>query len=122
MSNKKTPFFAILMIIFCTLLTSSGQYLIKIGTETLSLSLLSIVTNIPLIFGFFLYGLGGIVLVIALKYGELSVLYPFIALSFIWVAFISINFLNEFMSLFNWFGMVAIIGGVSLIGIGGSRE
>jgi len=122
MIKKKTPFYAILMIIFCTLLTSFGQFFIKKGTANILWNFSSIITNFPFLFGFFLYGLGAIVLIFALKHGELSVLYPFIALSFIWVYLLSFFLLSEKITIFKWLGIVFIIVGVSFIGVGGSRE
>ncbi|MBU1201188.1 MAG: EamA family transporter [Nanoarchaeota archaeon] len=116
--KRKTPLFAIALVITCTFLTSFGQYFIKIGTKSISGNALSLL-SFPLIGGFFLYGIGAIILIIALKYGELSVLYPFIALSFIWVFFLSFFLLRENILFANWLGLVLIILGVSFIGGGG---
>jgi len=110
----------VLFIILCTLFTSSGQIFWKLSTDNLD-SLVSIITNVPLIIGFVCYGIGSILMIIALKYGNLSLIYPFIALSFVWVNIASIILFGEYISLINWAGIVSIILGVSLIGIGGSR-
>ena len=117
---KKTPMFAIALVIVCTFLTSFGQYFIKIGTKSISGNIYSLL-SIPFIGGFLLYGVGAIILIIALKYGELSVLYPFIALSFIWVFFLSLFLLNENISFVHWLGLTSIILGVSFIGGGGNK-
>ncbi|MAG38838.1 hypothetical protein CMO90_02010 [Candidatus Woesearchaeota archaeon] len=117
---KKTPLFAILFVVLCTFLTSAGQYFIKLGTGSITNNLLSII-NFPLVGGFFLYGVGAIILIIALKYGELSVLYPFIAFSFVWVFLLSTFFLQEKIFFTNWIGLVLIMGGVSFIGKGGNK-
>jgi len=61
-----------------------------------------------------------VILVIALKHGELSVLYPIIAMSFVWVSFLSIIFLNEIMNIWKWAGVITIILGICFIGKGGS--
>ena len=74
-----------------------------------------------MILGFVCYGLGAILLIIALKYGDLSLIYPFIALSFVWVNIASIFLFGEFISTINWIGIAAIMLGVSLIGYGGSK-
>lgn len=115
--NKK----AILLVITCTLFTSIGQILMKIGSARTG-SFLEIITNIPLILGFASYGIGAVLLIISLKYGELSLVYPFIALSFIWVSILSIYLFNEHVSLLNWTGLTAILIGVSLIGYGSSKS
>ncbi|MBC8444368.1 EamA family transporter [Candidatus Woesearchaeota archaeon] len=118
----KTRLSAIILVIFCTIFTSAGQILWKLGVRNLELSFLGLITNYPLILGFVSYGIGTVLLVVALKYGELSVLYPFIALSFIWVGFMSVAFLGEVMTFLKWIAILLIIGGVSLIGFGGDRH
>ncbi len=121
-TNKKvgTSNWAIFTVIGCTLFTALGQLLWKFGVDSVGLSFLGLLLNWQLIGGFVLYGIGSVVLIWALKYGELSVLYPFLSLGYIWVAFLSFFFLGEFLSGINWIGMAFIILGVSLIGRGAS--
>ncbi len=114
----KTKKEAIALVLLCTFLTAAGQMFLKIGSGNLSFSILKLLSNLPLIIGFALYALGAVILVIALKHGELSVLYPIIAMSFVWVSFLSI--LNEIMNLLRWAGVITIIIGISLIGRGAS--
>lgn len=119
-TEKKNNKLAIILVIICTIFTSVGQILMKSGTERTD-SIFEIITNIPLILGFISYGIGAVLLIISLKYGELSLVYPFIALSFIWVSIASIYLFNEHVSLINWAGLTAIILGVSMIGYGGGK-
>ena len=114
----KTKKEAILLVLLCTFLTAAGQIFLKIGSRTLALNIIKLLSNSALIIGIILYILGAIILVIALKHGELSVLYPIIATSFVWVGFLSIMFLNEIMNAWKWAGVVTIIIGISLIGRG----
>ena len=109
----------ILMMIAVTLLTSTGQILWKYSS--LQQVATGQVFNLLLLFGFVSYGLGSALLIIALKYGDLSMLYPFVALSFVWVSIMSIILFNEHVSILNWLGITAIIIGVSLIGYGSRR-
>lgn len=111
----------IILVILCTLFTSTGQILFKISSKNLD-SIINILTNIPLYLGFFFYAIGALLMIISLKYGELSVIYPFISLSFVWVNIFSIVMFGEFVSIINWVGIVGIILGVSLIGYGSSRR
>ena len=46
-------------------------------------------TNLPLMGGYCLYGISTLLLVLALKDGELSLLYPVIALTYVWVTVLS---------------------------------
>jgi multidrug transporter EmrE-like cation transporter len=120
MKNNKNNKKAIILVVICTIFTSLGQILMKIGSANTN-SIIQIITNIPLILGFIAYGIGALLLIISLKYGELSLVYPFIALSFIWVSIASIYLFNEHVSLINWGGLTAIIIGVSFIGYGGEQ-
>ena len=120
--NKKINLKAILLVILCTVFTSLGQIFWKVGTQKLELNVISIITNVPFILGFVFYGVGLILLVSALKFGGLSFLYPFIALSFVWVGLLSHFFLGEKLSLLKIVAIVIIITGVAIIGSGGHRH
>jgi multidrug transporter EmrE-like cation transporter len=113
----KTHPLAIVAVALATLLTATGQFLFKLGTANLVPGW-DLIYNWPLIAGFAIYGVSAAILIIALKYGELSVLYPIIALSFVWVNIISFEFLGEAMNTFKWVGVSMIIIGVSCIGFG----
>ncbi len=118
-SNMKTKPRAIALILLSTIFTSSGQIFLKKGSNQLVLNVLQILTNHPLIIGCMLYGIGAIMLIVSLKYGELSVLYPIYGLNFIWVSILSPYFFpSDSMNLVKWIGIVFVIGGVSLIGLG----
>lgn len=118
---KRTETFAIFITLFCTLLTSLGQLLLKWGSAKLELNTWALLTNYYLIGGVIVYGFGAVLLIIALKYGELSTLYPLIALSFVWVMILSIYFLHEQVSLLNWAGIACILVGVSAMGWGANH-
>ncbi|MFH1064831.1 MAG: EamA/RhaT family transporter [Candidatus Woesearchaeota archaeon] len=109
---------AIALVAFCTLLTAAGQLLFKLGLNAFVPTFWGVVTNYHLLLGFFMYGIGAILLVIALKYGELSVLYPVVALSFVWVLMLSVSFLDEPVGILRSVGVASILLGVSAIGKG----
>ena len=116
-----TKLWAMGMVLFCTLLTSTAQLFYKFGAEQLEFNFLSIITNLPLLMGILLYAIGGILLILSFRGGEVSVLYPIIATSYIWVSFLSIYFLNEEMNLFKWAGVFTIMSGIILIGYGSNK-
>ena len=118
----KTPVWAICLILFTTLINAIAQVFYKKGANALVLDFYAILTNYPLITGILLYLASGVLLIIALKYGELSVLYPIISTGFIWVSFLSVYFFKEFMNIEKWTGVIIIIIGISFIGIGNSRR
>ena len=112
----------IVIILFTTLLTSSAQILLKLGVNKSGFSFINLAANYYLIFGFFLYGVAGILTISAFRKGEVSVLYPIFATSYVWVAFLSNYLLKEELSLFRWFGIILIVFGVSLLGFSSRKE
>lgn len=113
-----TKLWAALLVLFTTVLTSSAQILWKKGSATLAFDILSIVTNYYIIGGILLYVVGGTLLIISFRGGDVSVLYPIIAMSYIWVSLLSVNFLGEQMNHFKWLGVLSIIIGIASIGYG----
>ncbi len=113
-----TKLWAALLILFTTLLTSSAQILYKFGIPSLKFNLMSIITNYYLIGGLLLYGIGAILMIISFRGGEVSVLYPIIATSYIWVSILSLYFLGETMNIFRWTGVFIIVAGIVSISYG----
>jgi len=116
-----TPLWAIGLTVFCSVLGALGQAFFKAGSKTLSLKPLELVTNWPLLTGLGFYGAATVLFVFALKNGRLSTLYPFIALSYIWVFFISLTYFKEFEGrsvTLNLAGVAVIFAGVILVALG----
>ena len=118
LSNMATQLWAIALVIFATLVGAFGPILLKKASAKRLSSLSSLATNYHLFLGVALYAVGTLLFIPALKGGELSVLYPFVSLSYIWVSFLSIKFLGEKMNKFKWLGIALIIVGVTFIGVG----
>ncbi len=85
-------------------------------------NLFAIVTNVPLIGGYSLYGLNTLLMVLALRKGELSMLYPIIALTYVWVTLLSYTLLGEPPNLFKNCGIAMIVIGVAVLGSGGKAK
>ena len=113
-----TKLWAALLVLFTTLLTSSAQIFYKIGSANLKFNIVAIITNYYIIAGILLYAVGGILMILSFRGGEVSALYPLIATSYIWVSLFSVYLLGEQMNIFKWTGVMAIIGGIALIGLG----
>jgi len=114
---------SLLMIVVFTLLSAAAQVLLKFGTVQLKLhpSFVGLLTNFPLIGGMALYGLGAALMVLALRHGELSVLYPLISLSYVWVAVLSVLIFGEIMNPYKVAGICAIMAGVGILGLGAHK-
>jgi len=82
---------------------------------------LAIATNLHLVAGISLYGVFTFLLVLALRDGELSLLYPVIALNYVWVTVLSLLLFRETMNPFKALGILAIMIGVMVIGRGARR-
>ncbi len=120
--NKLTK--TVLFVVFCTLLTSIAQIFFKYASNKLTLNssfVISAVTNLNLYIGVVIYFLAAAILLVALKNSDLSVAYPIIATSYIWVAFLSMYFFKEVLLSKQWLGIVFILIGVSFTGYGGKK-
>jgi multidrug transporter EmrE-like cation transporter len=83
--------------------------------------LIGMATNIPLMAGYALYGMSTVLLVLALKDGELSLLYPVIALTYVWVTVLSFVLFRDNINPFKLAGITIIVVGVTVLGRGGKR-
>lgn len=73
-------------------------------------------TSIPIMVGFVLYGINTVMLIFALRDGELSILYPVIALTYVWVMILSMLFFREPLNFFKAAGVLSIVAGVAVLG------
>jgi len=110
-----TELWAILLTLFSSLIGSLGPIYVKKGTDILNLK--TIHRNHYLIFGVLIYGISLFLFMIAMRGGEISVLYPIVSTSYIWIAFLSKRKLNEKMNTYKWAGIFLIIVGVTLLAI-----
>ena len=74
-----------------------------------------------LILGLVLYACGALIMIVAYKYGKLSVLQPMLCLSYVFAIFIGIFILQETMTPFRLAGIIVVIFGVIMIA-GGDQE
>jgi multidrug transporter EmrE-like cation transporter len=112
---------SIILVFACTIVGTLAQLLMKSGMEHFRLDPIALLTNVPLIAGYALYGVNTVMLVMALREGELSVLYPIIALTYVWVTLASYIRLHEAPNLYKNIGVTAIIIGVIVIGRAGKK-
>jgi multidrug transporter EmrE-like cation transporter len=111
----------VVLVFLCTLLGAAAQILMKTGMAHFEPRAADILTNIPLMLGYGLYGINTLLLVLALREGELSLLYPVIALTYVWVTLLSYWLLGESPNLFKNAGIAIIVLGVAVLGRGGRK-
>jgi len=122
-STAKQKRQSLLMILLFTVLSAGGQVFMKLGANQLKLhpSLVGILTNFPLLTGLGLYGVAAVLMILALRHGELSVLYPLISLSYVWVAVLSVLIFDEVMNIYKVWGVCLIMIGVVVLGMAGRK-
>ncbi|HLN01877.1 MAG TPA: EamA family transporter [Bryobacteraceae bacterium] len=107
------------LVFVCTILGAAAQMLMKIGLGHLSQpGLMGYLTSMPLLAGYGLYGLNTVLMVFALRDGELSILYPIIALTYVWVTILSVIFFHESLNPFKLAGVAVVVAGVAVLGRG----
>lgn len=112
---------SLILVFLCTLVGAAAQIFIKQGASAVTRpgfigAVVSMLTDPPLFFGYCLYGFNTILMVLALRDGELSIIYPVIALTYVWVTLLSVWVFHEPMNIFKAVGIAIIVGGVAMIG------
>jgi multidrug transporter EmrE-like cation transporter len=113
----QTPVLSIIYFLAASLLGALGQFLYKSGAERTGESLASYLLNGRILGGVACY-IGVMVLFVAAfkRGGELSVLYPIYATTFIWAALIGLLAYGVPIKPVNVAGMVLLVGGMFLMG------
>lgn len=108
---------SIALVFLCTVFGAAAQILIKSGANTLTgASPIEMLLTPAVFFGYSLYGISTVLLIIALKNGELSILYPVISLTYVWVTILSVAIFNESLNIFKVLGVLVIVLGVAVLG------
>ena len=81
---------------------------------------LAIVLNPSLFAGYAMYGVSTVLLVLALRHGQLSLLYPMFAMTYVWVTVLSVVVFHESMNAFKLAGIATIVAGIAVLGRGQS--
>ena len=110
-SLKKNKY-GIIIMFFSSICVCFGQYFWKISTNNI----------LYLFIGFVLYGLGAILMLIAYKFGSLSVLQPILSMNYVFALIIGALLLKEEINAFSIIGVVIIFIGVMFIATGDSTK
>jgi multidrug transporter EmrE-like cation transporter len=122
------------MVLAGTLFAAAAQVLMKFGAmkqmpavepanaATWIPFLIAVLTNYPLVLGYIVQSGNALLLILALRDGELSLLYPIIGLTYVWVDVLALYFFHDQMNLFKSLGIVLVIGGVATLGRAGTRR
>lgn len=122
-TKNKAQLASLVLMILCTVFTSLGQILWKFGVIKVDFASPLTLFNLPFIFGFVSYGAGAALMILAFQRGEMSLVYPLAATSFVWVSLISpLLFPTDSMNAWKWTGVFLIITSVSVLGWGCSKK
>lgn len=122
-AEQSTAVKSILLVLLCTVIGAAAQILMRWGADFITgeTGVVGLLTNWPLIAGYACLGLNTLLLIVALRDGQLSVLYPIIALTYVWVTILSPMLFPDTINVYKVIGVGFIVGGVSLIGVGSRR-
>ena len=116
------------LVFGCTVFAGFAQVLMKYGAlhpmpaihpadlSSILRFVIALLGNWPLLLGYSLHACNAFLLIMALRHGELSVLFPIYALSYIWVDLLSLYFFHEHMNVWKSAGIILVMGGVALLG------
>ena len=106
--NKK----GILLMLISSLCVCIGQLLWKLSADRGIIVMLA---------GFLFYGAGALVMLVAFRFGKLSVLQPMLSLNYVLSIILAAVVLKESITILKCIGVIVIIAGVVLIA-GGDEE
>lgn len=122
MVKEKTKTWAILLMILATICNSSAQIIYKYAIDNSGLDLIKLLSSGTIILGLIMYGISGILLIISLRGGQASVLYPIYTLSFIWIALGAWWWFEEIIQTKSIIGMIAVVVGIILINMNSKEK
>ncbi len=114
-----TPVSSVVSVLTAGFIGSFGAALVKSGSMRLQLNIGAIVTNWRLAAGVAAYLLSSVFFVRGMAVGELSVLYPMVALGYMWAILWSRLFFNEPFTMGKLVGLALIFAGLAFLGLGG---
>jgi drug/metabolite transporter (DMT)-like permease len=127
-SNK-----SIYLVLGCTVFAAAAQVLLKFGAthampqmipanpSTWMPFALALLGNYMLVLGYCVQSGNALLLILALRDGELSLLFPIIGLTYVWVLLLSMYFFHDQMNFWKMLGIALVIGGVALMGRASAR-
>jgi len=108
-------------IFLCGFVGSFGAVFLKSGATRVERNFRSTLGNWRLWFGIGMYVLSSVFFVFGMRRGELSVLYPLVALGYMWTVVWSRVFFGEPLTRAKFLAVVLILAGIALLGWGSQR-
>jgi uncharacterized membrane protein len=112
---KRNLVIGITIMCMAAVCTSFGQLLWKLSSESEN-------TLFLYIGGYALYGIGAVLMIIAFKFGDLSILHPMLSVGFILAIVWGRIILEEPVTFKKLIGIAVIIAGMIFLGLGGKQK
>ena len=116
-----TPLSSMMWVVGGGVIGSLGAVGLKAGANRLKFNFKSLITNWPLFGGIVAYLISSVFFVKGVRHGQLSVLYPLVAMGQLWTMAWARVFFKEHITRYKVIAMILIIIGVALIGYGNSQ-
>jgi multidrug transporter EmrE-like cation transporter len=114
----KTPLNLVGLVMVAGFIGSVGMAFLKAGSGRLEFEVRALITNWQIAAGIGLYGLSSIFYTIAVRQGELTVLYPMVSLGYVWALLWARLFFNERLTKMKFAGLGMILAGIVLLFVG----
>ncbi len=107
---------SITLVLIGSFFSAVGALFVKKGMDKFEFT--TLFKNWALLSGIIIYGATVILYIIALRGGELSLLFPLASTTYLWSSLFAVKFLQEEMNPWKWFSAIGIIIGVIFMGLG----
>jgi multidrug transporter EmrE-like cation transporter len=114
----KTPVSSMLLVLLASFIGSFGAVFLKSGAERLHRQLKSLLLNWRLAAGVAFFLLSSFFFVLGVRRGELTVLYPMVALGYIWTLLWSRLVFGEPLSRSKFLGIGLVLVGIVFLNLG----
>ncbi len=114
----KTPFYSMLLVLLASLIGSVGAIFLKAGAARLHRQLSTLLLNWRLMVGVGIFLVSSYFFVLAVRQGELTVLYPLVSLGYVWTLFWSRIFFREPFTRNKFLGLGLILLGTAFLALG----
>ena len=115
---NNTPLSSILLVVFASFIGSFGGVFLKAGADRLERRWSSLLFNWRIAAGVLAFLVSSVFFVIALRNGELSVLYPIVSFGYVWTLLWSRLFFHERLTGNKILGLLLIMAGITMLGLG----
>lgn len=114
----KTPLSSILLVLFASFVGSFGTVFLKAGADKLERTVRGVLTNWRLAVGIMIFLTSFGMYTVAVKSGELTILYPMVSLGYLWTLIWSRIIFKEPLTRNKFLGVGMILIGVVVLNLG----